>query len=83
MNGRMIMNDLKANRLVSAATCIFMAVTAMLIGLSILLFASLCDSIDSLMTEAGTPDFLQMHTGEMDEDQIIAFADRRDDIEAM
>ena len=83
MNGRMIMNDLKANKLVSAATCIFMAVTAMLIGLSILLFASLCDSIDSLMTEAGTPDFLQMHTGEMDEDQIMVFADRRDDIEAM
>jgi hypothetical protein len=26
----MIINDIKANRLVSAATCIFMAVTAML-----------------------------------------------------
>ena len=83
MNGRMIMNDLKANKLVSAATCVFMAVTAMLIGLSILLFASLYDSIDSLMEEAETPDFLQMHTGDMDEERVIAFADRRDDAEEM
>ena len=51
MNGRLIMNDLKANKLVSAATCIFMAVTAMLLGLSILLFGSLSDSIDSLICE--------------------------------
>ena len=77
------MNDLKANKLVSAATCVFMAVTAMLIGLSILLFTSLYDSIDSLMAEAETPDFLQMHTGEMNEDQVIAFAGRRDDAEEM
>ena len=50
MERRMIINDIKANKLVSAATCIFMAVTAMLLGLSILLYASLADSIDSLMT---------------------------------
>ena len=60
MNKRMIINDIKANRLVSAATFIFMAVTAMLLGLSIFLFAGLSDSIDRLMAEAETPDFLQM-----------------------
>ena len=83
MKGRMILNDLKANKLVSAATCIFMAVTAMLIGLSVFLFASLTDSIDSLMADAKTPDFLQMHTGEIDERLIIAFAQQRDDAEDM
>ena len=62
------MNDLRSNRMVSAATFIFMAVTAMLLGLSVFLFASLSDSIDNLMTEAETPDFLQMHTGEIDEE---------------
>ena len=82
MNGRLIMNDLKANKLVSAATCIFMAVTAMLLGLSILLFGSLSDSIDSLMKEAKTPDFLQMHTGDMDRSALDDFARQRDDIEA-
>ena len=83
MNGRMIINDIKANKLVSAATCVFMAVTAMLIGLSILLFANLTDSIDALMTEAMTPDFLQMHTGELDETALNDFSQRRNDIEAM
>jgi putative ABC transport system permease protein len=79
----MIINDIKANKLVSAATCIFMAVTAMLLGLSILLYASLADSIDSLMTEAKTPDFLQMHTGELKEGRLSAFAQQRADVEAM
>lgn len=83
MERRMIINDIKANKLVSAATCIFMAVTAMLLGLSILLYASLADSIDSLMTEAKTPDFLQMHTGELDEDDVYSFSQQREDIEAM
>lgn len=83
MERRMIINDIKANKLVSAATCIFMSVTAMLLGLSILLYASLADSIDSLMTEAKTPDFLQMHTGELDEDDVNSFSQQREDIEAM
>lgn len=81
MNKRMIMNDLRSNRMVSAATFIFMAVTAMLLGLSIFLFASLSDSIDKLMTEAETPDFLQMHTGELDEEQLISFSQQREDVE--
>ena len=83
MERRMIINDIKANKLVSAATCIFMAVTAMLLGLSILLYASLADSIDSLMNEAKTPDFLQMHTGELDLDRLNDFTQQREDVEAM
>ena len=83
MERRMIINDIKANKLVSAATCIFMAVTAMLLGLSILLYASLADSIDSLMTEAKTPDLLQMHTGRLDEDAVYSFSQQREDVEAM
>ena len=83
MNRRLIINDLLANKLVSAATCLFMALTAMLLGLSVLLFAGLADSIDSLMTDAKTPDFLQMHTGELDETSLHAFSQKRDDIAAM
>lgn len=83
MNKRMIINDIKANRLVSAATFIFMAVTAMLLGLSIFLFAGLSDSIDRLMAEAETPDFLQMHTGELNKKQLMAFTQQREDVEKM
>ena len=83
MNKRLIINDCKSNKLATAATCIFMAVSAMLLGLSILLFASLCDSIDSLMATAQTPDFLQMHTGEIDRAKLGDFADRQNYVEKM
>ena len=55
---RLIFNDLRKNRLINIATCIFMAVTAMLLGLSIFLFARLYFSIDMLMRDAQTPHFL-------------------------
>ena len=62
---RLIINDIKEHKVISIATGIFMTVTAMLFGLSILLFTSLFTSIDDLMTRAGAPDFLQMHTGDI------------------
>ena len=60
-----------------------MAVTAMLLGLAIFLFARLYGSIDSLMNKAETPHFLQMHTGPVQESKIDAFARSRDDVEEM
>ena len=53
----------------------------MLLGLSIYLFASLAASIDTLMTKAETPHFLQMHTGDPEEAKLIEFADSRDDVD--
>lgn len=83
MGRRMIINDLKSNRLVSAATFAFMALTALLFGLSVFLFGNLADSIDNLMTTARTPDFLQMHAGELDERELAAFSGQEDDVEEM
>lgn len=78
-----MINDMKSNRLITVSTAVFMAVTAMLLGLSIFLFATLVSSIDSLMTKAETPHFLQMHTGDLDEDEIRAFAAERPEVEEM
>ena len=80
---RMFENNLKKNKLVSAATCIFMAVSAAFIGLTVLLSASLLGSIDNLMKEAKTCDFLQMHSGETDTEQLKAFAENRPEVEDM
>ena len=74
---RLIENDIRANKLSSAATFFFMAVSAMLLCLTVLLGGSLLGSIDHLMEEAQTPDFLQMHAGEADEVQITAFAEEQ------
>ncbi len=78
---RLIENDIRANKLSSAATFFFMAVSAMLLCLTVLLGGGLLGSIDHLMAEARTPDFLQMHAGEIDEEEIAAFAEGQEAVE--
>ena len=78
---RLIVNDFKSNKLITISTCVFMTVTSLLLGLAIFLFASLAFSIDSLMTKAETPHFLQMHTGELNESRIDEFVQSRNDVE--
>ena len=80
---RLIINDFKSNKLITISTTIFMAVTAMMLGLSVFLFATLYSSISSLMTKAETPHFLQMHTGEISEEEINSFTEKRSDVEEM
>ena len=74
MKERLIRNDCKNNKLVTAAIVCFMAVSAALMGLSVLLFGSLLNSIDRLMEIAETPDFLQMHSGEIDVSALKSFS---------
>ena len=81
MNKKIVVNDFIGNKLITVSTCIFMAVTAMLLGLSIFLFSSLAVSIDTLMNIAETPHFLQMHTGELDDAEMDKFIASRTDIE--
>ena len=83
MNRRLIINDIKNNKLASFSICVFMAASAMLMGLTVLLFGSLSGSVESLMQKARTPDFLQMHAGEIDEEILAGFAADRDDVESM
>ena len=80
---KMFKNYIRKNKLVSIATCFFMIISAVFIGLSVLLSVSLLGAIDNLMTEAKTCDFLQMHSGDIDEAQLREFADSRDDVEDM
>lgn len=80
---QLIINDIKSNKLITISTAVFMAVTAMMLGLSVFLYATLFSSIDSLMTKAETPHFLQMHTGELSEEEIRAFVAERPEVEEM
>lgn len=83
MISRLIINEFKSNKLITILTSIFMAVTATMLGLSVFLFSTLYSSIASLMSKAETPHFLQMHTGEMNEENIVSFAEKREDVEEM
>lgn len=76
----LIWNDVRQNKLLSAATVFFMAVSAMMLALTALLFSSLLGSVNGLMEQAQAPDLVQMHTGALDESQIGRFAGEQQEI---
>lgn len=78
---KLIGNDLRNHAFLSAVTTLFMAICAMLLALTIMLFLNLSGAIDSLMGQARTPDFLQMHTGEIDREALERFAESRPETE--
>lgn len=75
MRARILWNDLKSNPLLAVTTWLFMAVSALMFALTCFLAMGLLGSVDTLMEAAQTPDFLQMHAGEIDEAALVRFAD--------
>ena len=78
---KLIWNDVRQNKLLSAATVFFMTVSAMMLGLTALLFSGLLGSVNALMEQAQVPDLLQMHTGALEESQISRFAGEHPEID--
>lgn len=74
MRKRILWNDIKGNPLLAVTTWFFMAVSAFMFALTCFLFVSLLGSVDTLMEKAQTPDFLQMHTGKIEEEELVRFA---------
>ncbi len=58
----------------------FVAISVAMISLTAMLFANLTGAIDHLMEVAETPDFLQMHTGDIDTDEVEEFALSRPEV---
>ena len=77
MKTRILWNDLKESPLPAAATWLFMAASAFLFALTCFLAIGLLGAMDTLMEAAQTPDFLQMHAGEIDETALARFADEQ------
>jgi putative ABC transport system permease protein len=59
---------------------IFVAAAAMLVSLAAILVINLSGAIDTLMTRAKTPHFMQMHSGEMDSAQLATFVEKHSEI---
>jgi len=74
LNFRIIRNDIKKSKLITAVTVLFVAAAAMLVSLAAILIVNLAGSIDTLMAQAKTPHFLQMHAGELDRPRLDTFA---------
>ncbi|MDT2522659.1 ABC transporter permease [Enterococcus raffinosus] len=80
MYGRLITNDIKKSKLVTAATTIFIAITAMLVSLAAILVINLAGSIDGMMERAKTPHFMQMHSGAINQGKLETFAQSQSNI---
>lgn len=76
MYRRIIRNDMLKSKLITVTTMIFVTVSAMLVSLSAILVVNLSDAIDTLMKQAKTPHFVQMHSGDIDVARLADFAKR-------
>ena len=80
MKTRILWNDLKGNPLLAVTTWLFMAVSAFMFALTCFLAIGLLGSVNTLMEAARTPDFLQMHAGEIDEAALARFAGEQEQV---
>lgn len=78
---KIIRNDISKSKLITLTTTIFIAAAAMLVTLSAILVVNLSGAIDSLMKQAKTPHFLQMHSGDIDTVRLKDFAEKNSDID--
>ncbi|MFT9816004.1 ABC transporter permease [Lysinibacillus sp. NPDC056185] len=78
---RIIRNDISKSKLITLTTTIFVAAAAMLVSLSAILIINLSGAIDSLMNQAKTPHFMQMHSGDIDTVRLANFAEQNSDVD--
>lgn len=78
---RLLWNDIRNHKLLSLSTVIFMAASSLFISLAAVLFVGLLGSVNGLMERAETPDYLQMHAGEIRMERIEEFAEEHPEIE--
>lgn len=81
MNHKIIRRDITGNKIISFITVLFIAAAAMLLSLAGILVIRLFGSIDSLMKDAKTPHFMQMHAGDIDFEELERFAQANGDVE--
>jgi len=81
MLDRMILNDIKTSKGVSAAITGCIMVSSLLIILAVLLTVNVTGAIEALMEKAKTPHFMQMHSGSLQKDYLELFAARRPEVE--
>lgn len=78
---RIIRRDIRTSKGITLTTMLFVAAAAMLVSLSAILVVNLTGAIDHLMTQAKTPHFLQMHSGQLDQARLKAFAEQNNKVE--
>lgn len=83
MYRKMIKNEFSRSKLITLTTTLFVAAAAMLVSLAALLTINLSGAIDTMMSRAKTPHFLQMHSGSMNTAELHRFAAQNKAVEAI
>ncbi|WP_409274680.1 ABC transporter permease [Neobacillus sp. SCS-31] len=78
---RMIRNDILKSKAITFTTMIFVAAASMLVSLAAILVVNLSGALDTLMTKAETPHFMQMHSGDINTARLKSFAEQNDNVE--
>ncbi|MFT9496995.1 ABC transporter permease [Anaerosolibacter sp.] len=78
---RIMHKDILKSKVITLPTMIFIAAAAMLVSLVAILVVNLSGAIDTLMTQAKTPHFMQMHSGEIDTGRLTAFAEQHGNVD--
>ncbi|WP_214630331.1 ABC transporter permease [Paenibacillus agaridevorans] len=81
MFSRIIRNDIFKSKAITVTTMVFVAASAMLVSLAAILVVNLSGALDTLMTQAKTPHFMQMHSGEIDTARLTAFAEQNSSVD--
>ncbi len=78
---RLIRNDILKSKLITLCTMIFVAASAMLVSCAAILMVNLSGALDTLMSKAKTPHFMQMHSGEIDTARLSSFAEQNSNVD--
>jgi putative ABC transport system permease protein len=82
MYGKLIKNDIRKGKLIAATVTAFIMAAAALTSVAAMLGVHLFGAIDHLMEETRAVDFLQMHSGDIDERRLQNFVDTQGNVEA-
>lgn len=81
MYQQIIKNDIRKNKLVTTTITAFILVAAMLTALAASLTVNLFGAIDNMLLSAKSLHYMQMHTGDVDMEQLRSFADANNNVE--
>lgn len=80
MYRRIILNDIIKNKAITLIIMLFITAATMLTSLAVILVINLSGAIDTLMIQAKTPHFMQMHSGEIDHLRLTDFAEKNPNV---
>jgi len=81
MSSTIIFNDLKKNFFINFLLLIFVITSSLLFSSALGIISKISGSVKSLMKKAGTPDFMQMHSGIIDYERLADFTKKNNIVE--